>query len=77
MPVKDAGRKLADSAKEFQFATSVVGFGMLLRQSAHAGELTWDRVREMAIHSKGEDPLGYRGEFLQLIDKARGLTARR
>lgn len=77
VPVKDAGRRLAESSKEFQFATSVVGFGMLLRQSAHAGELNWENVRQLALSSKGEDPLGYRGEFLQLIDKARGLTARR
>ncbi len=77
MPVKDAGRKLADTSKEFQFATSVVGFGMLLRQSAHAGELSWEGIRQLALQSKGPDPLGYRGEFLQLIDKARGLAARR
>jgi len=77
MPVKDGGRKLADSSREFQFATSVVGFGLLLRQSAHAGELDWESIRQLALQSKGPDPLGYRGEFLQLIDKARGLTARK
>lgn len=74
VPVTDKEKKLADSPRDFQFAASVAGFGMLLRGSQHAGDLTWDMVRELALHGKGEDTQGYRGEFLQLIDKARGLT---
>ena len=74
VPVTDKEQKLADSPRDFQFAASVAGFGMLLRGSEHAGELTWDMVREMALRGKGEDTLGYRGEFLQLIDKASGLA---
>jgi secreted protein with Ig-like and vWFA domain len=77
VPVTDQEKKLADSDKDFQFAASAAGFGMLLRGSQHASELTWDMVREMALSGKGEDKLGYRGEFLQLIDKARGLTEQR
>jgi secreted protein with Ig-like and vWFA domain len=76
LPVTDSGKKLAESDSEFQFATSVAGFAMLLRGSAHAGNLTWNDVREMARRSKGEDPLGYRGEFLQLIDRAQSVAPR-
>ncbi len=72
-PVTDAGKKLTESPKDFQFAVSVAGFGMLLRDSQQRGELTWDLVRQLALKGKGEDPQGYRGEFLQLLDKARGL----
>jgi secreted protein with Ig-like and vWFA domain len=72
-PVVDAGKKLAESPKDFQFAVSVAGFGMMLRDSQQRGELTWDLVRQLALKGKGEDPQGYRGEFLQLLDKARGL----
>ena len=77
VPVTDKEKKLADSEKDFQFAASVAGFGMLLRGSQHAGELTWDMVREMALSGKGEDKLGYRGEFLQLIDKASSVVSQR
>ena len=77
VPVTDKEKKLADSPRDFQFAASVAGFGMMLRGSQHAGELTWDMVRDLALRGKGEDALGYRGEFLQLIDKARGLTEQR
>lgn len=74
VPFTDKGRKLAEVSRDFQFATSLAGFGMLLRDSQHAGELTWEMVRKLAISGKGEDELGYRGEFIQLIEKARGLT---
>ena len=47
---------------------------MMLRNSAHRGALTWDMVRSLTLSGKGDDPQGYRGEFLQLIEKARGLT---
>ncbi len=73
-PFTDKGKKLTDAPRDFQFATSLAGFGMLLRDSQHTGELTWDTVRKLAISGKGEDELGYRGEFIQLIEKARGLT---
>lgn len=75
VPFTDKGRKLAEAPRDFQFATSLAGFGMLLRDSQHAGELTWEMVRKLAISGKGEDALGYRGEFIQLIEKARGLTS--
>lgn len=76
VPVKDAKGKLQDAPKDFQFATAVAGFGLLLRDSEHRGSLTWEQVRKLAIQGKGEDPLGYRGEFIQLIDKANGLSGR-
>ncbi|RBP44464.1 secreted protein with Ig-like and vWFA domain [Roseimicrobium gellanilyticum] len=74
VPVTDKEQTMANAPRDFVFAASVTGFGMMLRNSQYSGELTWDMVRDMALRGKGEDPLGYRGEFLQLIDKARGLT---
>jgi hypothetical protein len=76
VPVKDAKTKMQDAPKDFQFATAVTGFGLMLRDSEHKGSLTWEQVRKLAIAGKGEDPLGYRGEFIQLIDKANGLGGR-
>lgn len=74
IPVTDQQHQLQNAPGDFKFATAVAGFGMLLRNSSHSGELTWDQIRELALQGKGPDPLGYRGEFLQLIDKARSLT---
>jgi Mg-chelatase subunit ChlD len=73
VPVKDAGKTLTASSDEYKFSAAVAGFGLLLRDSGYKGNLSWETVRRLAIDGKGADKLGYRGEFLQLIDKARGL----
>ncbi|MFO1486622.1 MAG: von Willebrand factor type A domain-containing protein [Verrucomicrobiaceae bacterium] len=77
MPVKDEGKTLTASSEEYKFSAAVAGFGLLLRDSGYKGTLSWETVRKLAIDGKGEDKLGYRGEFMQLIDKARGLKETR
>ncbi len=72
-PVKDEGKTLTASTEEFKFSAAVAGFGLLLRDSGYKGSLSWETVRRLALDGKGTDKLGYRGEFLQLVDKARGL----
>ena len=58
---------------DFRFATAVAGFGMLLRDSEHAGDLTLDEVVRLAEKGKGDDPRGYRGEFIRLVEVTRDL----
>ncbi|MBL9116428.1 MAG: von Willebrand factor type A domain-containing protein [Verrucomicrobiaceae bacterium] len=75
--VKDSGKSLSESSGEFRFAAAAAGFGLLLRDGTAGTELTWDAVRQLALSGKGDDPQGYRGEFVRLIDKARGLVESR
>jgi autotransporter-associated beta strand protein len=77
VPTKDAGKTLTASSDEFKFSAAVASFGLLLRDSAYKGTLNWETVRRLALDGKGADTLGYRGEFLQMIDKARGLKETR
>ncbi|MDE2804200.1 MAG: von Willebrand factor type A domain-containing protein [Gemmatimonadota bacterium] len=58
---------------DFRFAAAVAGFGMLLRDSEHAGDLTLDDVVTQAEKGKGDDPRGYRGEFIRLVEATRDL----
>jgi len=74
VPLNDDARRIEDASAEFQFTAAVAGFGLLLRESSYAGQLTWEQVRQLALRGKGTDTLGYRGEFLQLIEKARGVA---
>lgn len=74
VPLNDDARAIEKASAEFKFSAAVAGFGLLLRESSYKGELTWDRVRQLAREGKGADTLGYRGEFLQLIEKAGGLA---
>jgi autotransporter-associated beta strand protein len=70
VPLNDDARAIEQASPEFKFTAAVAGFGMLLRESSYAGQLTWDVVRNLARAGKGTDALGYRGEFLQLTEKA-------
>jgi Ca-activated chloride channel family protein len=73
-PLKDSGNSFANSSRDFRFAASVAGYGMLLRQSPHKGSANWALVHELATEGKGEDRDGYRAEFIGLVEKARALT---
>ncbi len=65
--------RLGSPSVDFRFATAVAGFGMLLRGSDHAGDLTLDDVVRLADKSRGDDPRGYRGEFIRLVEAVRDL----
>jgi len=58
-------------ARDAQFATAVAGFAQLLKGSKYAGNFDYDKVIELAQANKGEDPYGYRTEFIQLVRKAK------
>ncbi|MXW66897.1 MAG: VWA domain-containing protein [Gemmatimonadales bacterium] len=60
-------------SRSFRFAAAVAGFGMLLRDSPHAGGLSPDDVISLAEGGRGDDPRGYRGEFIRLVETVRDL----
>jgi Ca-activated chloride channel family protein len=68
--VYDSGATFDQADQEFQFAAAVAGFGMLLRQSDHRGDWDYDAVREVAQSSIGQDPHGFRQEFVELVSIA-------
>jgi len=61
---------------DFQFASAVACFGMLLRESRYQGDATYDLAIELAAAGKGKDPNGRRGEFIQLVELAKVLPHR-
>jgi Ca-activated chloride channel family protein len=73
-PLADSSSRFAGASHDFRFAASVAAFGMLLRGSRHAGEATLAAVEEYAASAVGEDPYGYRAEFLDLVRRARQLA---
>jgi len=60
----------ADSC--LRFATSVVMFGSLLKQSKFAKDVSWDDVQQLALGCADKKDL-LQMEFIQLIEKARKL----
>lgn len=59
---------------DFRFAAAVAGFGMLLRESPHIGDWGLDDVVATADGGRGDDPRGYRGEFVRLVETVRDLS---
>ncbi len=60
----------ADAAPDFRFASAVAAFGMILRDSPHRGTANLQQVLGWAQDAAGDDPHGYRGEFVRLARKA-------
>jgi Ca-activated chloride channel family protein len=73
-PVKDAAREFGQAGSDFKFAAAVAGYGMLLRNSPHKGDLTWEKVLRLAEQGLGEDKEGYRAEFVDLARTAQKLS---
>lgn len=76
LPVKDTDREFNQASADFKFATAVAGYGMLLRNSPHKGDLTWDKVSRLAEAGLGPDREGYRSEFIDLVRRAQQLSGR-
>lgn len=72
-PVLDQGMSFRQADRDLKLAAAVAGFGMLLRNSPHRGDLTMSAVEEMARESARGDDYGYRTEFVKLVQKARQL----
>lgn len=63
--------RFEDAPQEARFATAVAAFGEILRGGTYTGALGFDDVMRMASAAKGDDPFGYRAEFLQLARAAK------
>jgi Ca-activated chloride channel homolog len=67
----------APMSANLAFASAVAEFGMLLRNSEHKGTATYAAVTARARSFRGNDPEGYRAEFIKLADLAASLHALR
>ena len=69
--------RTADPTPRLGFAASIAEFGMLLRNSEHKGTATWQQAADLARRHRGEDPDGYRAEFVRLVELAGSLTTQK
>ncbi|MCI0639152.1 MAG: VWA domain-containing protein [Gemmataceae bacterium] len=73
-PLRNSMRSVTDASSDFRFSAAVAAFGMLLRDSPHKGNATFDMVRDLAGSAMEFDPNGSRAEFLRLVGTAQGLS---
>ena len=76
-PVTAAGafRSVDAAPRDVRFSAAVAAFGQLLRGGRYTGEYGYDDVVALALGARGDDPFGYRNEFVALVRLARSLTA--
>ncbi len=72
--LKNEAGSFENASDDFRFATSVAGFGMLLRDSEFKGDLTYEQILEWATDTQGKDEFGYRREFIDLVRNANAIT---
>ena len=65
------------SPRNLSFASAVAAFGMLLRNSPFKADASWADVVRLAQAGRGEDPDGYRAEFIRLVELAAALDRQR
>jgi Ca-activated chloride channel family protein len=70
MPVTEILNEFDESSDNFRFSSAVAAFGMLLRDSEFKGDLSYEKIQEIASQAKGKDLQGYRSEFIQLVELA-------
>ena len=58
---------------DFRFATSVVGFAHLLKQSHYWQDMSYQQIIDLAQDAKGKDEFGYRAEFINLVRSSAAL----
>ena len=67
-------RAVAEASTEARFSTAVAAFAQLLGGQPYMKGYTFDDVIALANGAKGDDPFGYRAEFVNLVRLAKSAS---
>lgn len=71
LPIANTSAALESSAADVRFSTAVAAFGQLLKGEPYTHGYSFDDVLALAQAARGDDPFGYRAEFLNLVRLAK------
>ena len=71
----DAFGTVEAAPRDVRFAAAVAAFGELLRGGRYTGDYGYGDVVALAQGARGDDPFGYRNEFLRLVRLAESIAA--
>ena len=69
--VLDRNYSIENASENVRFASAVVQFGLILRDSRYKGSASFASVQNLANAALGNDFRNYRNEFLNLVGKAK------
>ena len=70
----DGFESVEAAPREVRFAAAVAAFGQLLRGGQYTGAFSYDDVIALAQDARGDDPFGYRAEFIRLVRLAQSAS---
>lgn len=70
----DSDTEISSASENLKFAAAVAQFGLLLRNSKFKAKATFETCLDLARQAKNNDEDGYRGEFIELVEKSRSLA---
>lgn len=70
-PAVASRREIGEASENLRFAAAVAEWGLLLRNSKHKGNASFDDVLNLARSATGTDIEGYRTEFISLVEQSR------
>jgi len=65
--IADSLENLESAPRDARFATAVAAYAQLLRGGKYTGNYSYDDVIKLALSAKGNDPYGYRSQFINLV----------
>ncbi len=71
LPIANASAALESSTADVRFSIAVAAFGQLLKGEPYTQSYSFDDVLTLAQGARGDDPFGYRAEFLNLVRLAK------
>lgn len=69
----DKSVAIENASDNLKFASAVVQFGLLLRDSRYKSRANFENVLSLANSGKGSDLKNYRSEFIDLVEKTKSL----
>ena len=70
----DSDTEISSASENLKFAAAVAQFGLLLRDSKFKAKATFETCLDLARQARSSDDDGYRGEFIELVEKSRSLA---
>lgn len=64
---KDIKQNIQQSSENLRFAAAVAAFAQQLRGGEYLEDYDYEDIRKLANTARGDDPFGYRGEFVSLL----------
>ena len=65
---------ISSTSDAFRFSAAIAAFAQQLRGGDDMNEFDYADIVELVRNARGDDPFGYRGEFLTLVNMARSLS---